>query len=123
MSDDAKRELAKIQKLNLMVLALAIGWAAWKHGVPMAMSVAIGGVLGAANFWLTSLVVRRALEPEGRSSGLIAVKFMVLFGGAGAVIWVVRPDGIGFALGFCSVLIAIVLKALVDLVKQRDEEE
>ena len=115
MSDDAGRELAKIQKLNLVVLALAIGWAAWKHGSSMALSVAIGGVLGAANFWLTSQVVRRAVRPQGASAGLVVVKFVALFGAVGGVVWFLRPDSTGFALGFCSVLVAIVAKALVDL--------
>lgn len=123
MSDDAGSELARIQKLNLVVLAGAIGWAAWRHGSTMAQAVAIGGVLGAANFWLTSQVVRRAVRPDGASGGLVAVKFVVLFGVVGGVVWLLHPDSTGFAVGFCSVLVAIVARALVDLVKQRNDDE
>lgn len=122
MSDDAGRELATIQKLNLVVLAVAIGWAAWSHGRFVTWSVAVGGALGALNFWLTSQVIRRSFVPEGASGGLVAVKFVVLFGVVGGVLWFLQPDSTGFALGFCSVLVAIVLKTIVDMTKQKHDE-
>ncbi|HVO31083.1 MAG TPA: hypothetical protein VMV18_10115 [bacterium] len=128
MSEDpAARELARIQKWNLVVLAAAIGGAAWHLGPSVAEAAAIGGALGAANFWLTAQVIRRTFVPEGgdeRPGGaLIGLKFLALFAVVGGVLWYVHPDTLGFGLGFCSILVAIVGNAVADLVTQKSDDE
>ena len=118
-----RRELHAVQLIHLVVWAASTGFAAWRYGERAAMAVGIGGLVAAANFWLTMLLIRRVVPteggPEGSGSGtaLVIVKFGGLFGGTGMLLWQVRPDPVGFGVGFSTILIAIVVKAFVDLIK------
>lgn len=128
MSDDAGHVLARIQKWNVVVVLLATAWAAWKFGPPMAVAVALGGGLGTANFWLTSLIIRRTFVPDEQSAakggGLVTLKFLMLFGLIGLVLVTLRPNAMGFGLGFCSILVAIVASTVADLaLGKKDDEE
>jgi hypothetical protein len=127
-TDDAGRELARIQKWNLVVWAAATGLAAWIDGADSAKSVGLGGAVGAANFWLTAQVIRRTFvasgeDEAGPSGGLLVLKFVGLFAAVGGALWFFQPDSLGFGLGFCTVLVAIVVKTVADLVMQKDEQD
>ena len=123
--DEARRQLAVIQKVNLVVWPLTTGIAAMGWSPRAAVGVALGGLLGAVNFWLTIQVVRRVFvaDPEPRKGGvgMVLVKFFGLFSVVAWLLWIVRPDPIGFGVGFCSILMSIVLKAIFDMVMQKDD--
>lgn len=121
-----RRELHAVQSIHLVVWAAAIGIAAWRYGERAAVAVGIGGLVAAANFWLTMLLIRRVVptakagappESSGSGTALVIVKFGGLFGGTGMLLWQVRPDPVGFGVGFSTILMAIVVKAIVDLVR------
>ena len=120
---EAGRELRAIQKWNLLVLAAAIGFAAWRFGPRAAESVAVGGVIGATNFWLTSRVVRGTFAGNGNTRWPVLLKFLGLFGGVGLVMWAVQPESNGFAAGFVSILLTVVLKAIVAMVTTKPDEQ
>lgn len=123
-----RRELHAIQLIHLVVWAASTGFAAWRYGERAAMAVGIGGLVAAVNFWLTMLLIRKVVPESGQEAsgvasssgsgaGLVIVKFGGLFGGTGMLLWQVRPDPVGFGVGFCTILMAIVVKAFVDLIR------
>lgn len=120
-----RRELHAIQLIHLVVWAASTGFAARRYGEHAAMAVGIGGLVAGVNFWLTMLLIRKVAPSSGAESssssaggtGLVIVKFAGLFGGTGLLLWKVRPDPVGFGVGFCTILMAIVVKAVVDLIR------
>ena len=124
MTDDAGRELARYQKWNVVVLAAAIALARWNYGPRAGFSLALGGILGAINFWLTAAVIRLTFTPDLRPGAggvaMVVLKFLAFFGGVGAALLMLRPDSIPFGIGFCTILVVIVLFAIIDLAKGDD---
>lgn len=120
-------QLVTFQRWNLAILAVALV-PVWLLAGPRAgWSLVTGGLLGAANFWLTGEVVRRVFVPdEERRRGVGAVlvlKYGALFGAVGWVLWFLRPDGVAFAAGFCSILAAVTASAVRDAIKTGRERD
>lgn len=114
-------QLATFQRWNLAILAVAIVPVWLLAGSRAAWSLAIGGLLGAANFWLTGEVVRRVFVPDEetrRGAGaFLVLKYGALFGAVGCVLWLLRPEGVAFTAGFCSILAAVTASAVRDAIR------
>lgn len=120
-----RRTIREILVWDVAVLILAVGYTALRHESHVTVSVALGGIVGALNFWLTGWVVRRTFvaDPKRSSGGWLMLKFLGFFGLVGWIIWQVRPQSVGFGAGFATVIVAIVCKAIVDAIRGVPDEE
>lgn len=121
--------LAAYQRWNLVILSMGSIACGLIFSFREGWSVALGGIVSAANFWLTVQVVRRIFVPAGEMKqpglALLAVflKYGLLFGAVGLLLWQLRPEGAGFAGGFCSILVAITAKSVSQMIHGTDRED
>ena len=117
--------LESIQRWNLVLVPLAAGLALVTTGFREAWSVALGGVVSALNFWMTIHLVRRTFRPEPDKWGawMLVGKFVGLIALVTLLVWGVKPDWQAFGLGFCTIVAAMLLRALYEAFRGTEEEE
>ncbi len=117
--------LESIQRWNLALIPIAVALAFASGGPRNAWSLALGALVGAANFWLTIQVVRRVFVPEPKSGGALMMvgKFLGLLALVTALVWWWKPDLQSFGLGFSTIVAAMFLRALYEAFRSGTEEE
>lgn len=117
MEPAAKKTILRIELWHLiLLLGLLATLGRTKFVEPTAL--VIGGVFMGVNFLLLSFGVALVLTPlagKGRVKagvGLLVLKIMMFLGLLSAVFFHFELDAISFALGFTTLLIAIVIEAV-----------
>jgi hypothetical protein len=117
MEPAAKRTILRIELWHvILLLGLVATLGQTKFVEPTAL--VIGGVFMGVNFLLLSFGVALVLTPlagKGRVKagvGLLVLKIMLFLGLLSAVFFHFEFDAISFALGFSTLLIAIVIEAV-----------
>lgn len=102
----------QIEKLNIIISALAIlgAYLIW-NDAKISLSVAIGSVIGGANFWVLYRIFSKILMEGVRRKillgALAALKFAVLIFILWAVIKWVPINAVAFLVGLSTVVVAI----------------
>jgi len=117
MEPAAKRTILRIELWHvILLLGLVATLGQTKFVDPTAL--VIGGVFMGVNFLLLSFGVALVLTPlagKGRVKagvGLLVLKILIFLGLLSAVFFHFEFDAISFALGFSTLLIAIVIEAV-----------
>ena len=117
MEPGAKKTILRIELWHLiLLLGLVATLGRTRFVEPTAL--VIGGVFMGVNFLLLSFGVALVLTPladKGRVKvgiGLLVLKIMMFLGLLSAVFFHFELDAISFALGFTTLLIAIVIEAV-----------
>ena len=117
MEPAAKKTILRIELWHvILLLGLVATLGQTKFVDPTAL--VIGGVFMGVNFLLLSFGVALVLTPlagKGRVKagvGLLVLKIMIFLGLLSAVFFHFEFDAISFALGFSTLLIAIVIEAV-----------
>lgn len=111
------RGLERIETTTLILTVVAASGAFALAGSHRAAGVMIGGVLGAANFWLLRVMIRLFFVKGGEEAAtrsrktrlvLLALGKFVAFYGLVALLFMKTPmDQIGFLIGFSMLVLAI----------------
>ncbi len=100
--------LSTVEKINVVV-AIVLSALGFYHSSWMATSIAIGAAIAAINFRLLRILVRGLLSGKGNKailSGLLFLKFMILFGVLAVVVIVFNCHLLGILVGLSSLLIS-----------------
>ena len=117
METAAKRTIARIEiwhAILLCALLAVLGQTRW----PDPRALVLGGVFMGINFFLLSYGVAWVLTPlasKGRIKagiGLLVLKIVLFLGLLTTVFFRFDLDGISFALGFSTLIVAIVVEAV-----------
>ncbi len=110
-------QLEQIERVHLVLIAVTAA-AAWATGWFGPGSVALGGLVMAANVWLLKRISRRVLTPAAAAQRpgvvllLVLAKFSIFLGLLALLFWRVPLDPMGFAVGATLLLVACVGVAL-----------
>lgn len=117
MEAAAKRTILRIELWHVILL-LSLLATLGRTSFVEPTALVVGGVFMGANFFLLSFGVAWLLTPlasKGRVKagvGLLVLKIIILGGLLSAVFFQFEFDAISFALGFSTLLIAIVIEAV-----------
>ncbi len=109
-------QLEQIERVHIALIAAAsaVGWATGWMGPG---SVALGGLVMAANIWLLKQITRRVLTAQASQRPgvvllLVLAKFSIFIGLLALLFWQVPLDPMGFAVGATMLLLATLGVAL-----------
>lgn len=107
--------LARALRMHAACALLLVTGCAW-FGAHLALGIAIGAALGAANLAVVAWAAARLVGPHGPSrllaQVLLALKLVLTCTLVAAVLVWLRPSPAGLALGWTSALVAIALAAV-----------
>jgi len=110
-------QLEQIERVHLVLIVVTAA-ASWATGWFGPGSVALGGLVMAANVWLLKRIAGRVLTPASATQRpgvvllLVLAKFSIFLGLLALLFWRVPLDPMGFAVGATLLLVACVGVAL-----------
>ena len=122
MELSANKTILRIETWHGMMLA-ALFVAVWRSEVLDPMAILIGGVFMGLNFLLLGYGVASLMTPlasRGRIKagiGLLVLKIIIFLGLLSTLFFRFNIDGISFAVGFSTLLVAIVFETVRATVK------
>ena len=122
MELSANKTILRIETWHGMMLA-ALFVAVWRSEVLDPMAILIGGVFMGLNFLLLGYGVASLITPlasRGRIKtgiGLLVLKIIIFLGLLSTLFFRVNIDAISFAVGFSTLLVAIVFETVRATVK------
>lgn len=110
------KQLAKVERLNVVLTVLAsLAGFLWMS-VPVALGLTVGGFISCANFYAIHKLVDRSINSKKKSSNvarvLLGVKMVLLMGVIFAAIRYLPLNAIALTAGFSIFLISIAIEAV-----------
>ena len=117
--------LDRTLRTTAVVFLVLLPFGIYYFGVFPTLAAFSGGIWGMINLIFTSALVRSAIRPDGadknRSIILALIKFPLLYSSGYFLLTVEKFNSVHLLIGFSSVMVVLILKALGRMILSLDE--